>query len=180
VTGASYQLGSRRGTKLESWLTWLGGLATAAAIWGYFLYYPRIIGRAQPISFSHRLHVSEKKISCLMCHPGVLNTPRAGVPPLETCMLCHSRIIIHHPEIEKLRHSFEQRIPVEWRRVNTLPDYVYFNHEMHIRKGFDCGKCHGDVAKMDRIFQVHDFQMGFCVQCHRDEEFSHDCFVCHR
>ena len=166
--------------RLERQLTILVGLTTFAAAWGYFAYYPRLVGQAQPISFSHRIHATEKKISCVLCHPGALKSPRAGVPPLETCMLCHSGIIMHHPEIEKLRAHYENGTPVYWERVNDIPDFVYFNHELHVRRGFDCGKCHGDVAGMDRIVQVHDFKMGFCVQCHRDEKASHDCLMCHR
>ena len=151
-----------------------------AMLWGYYFYYPRMREPKQPIAFSHRIHVTEKQLSCIFCHPGVVDTPRAGVPPLETCLLCHSRIIIAHPEIVKLRAAYENRRPVEWVRVNTLPDFVYFDHSAHVRAGFDCGKCHGDVAAMDRVALVHDFKMGFCVQCHRDEKFSHDCLICHR
>jgi predicted CXXCH cytochrome family protein len=109
-----------------------------------------------------------------------MNTARSGVPPLETCLLCHSRIIVDHPEIVKLRAYYDAGKPVEWVRVNDLPDFVYFDHSAHVRAGFDCGRCHGDVAGMDRVWLVHDFQMGFCVQCHRDNGFSHDCLICHR
>jgi hypothetical protein len=169
----------RRG-KLERWMMALAGLATLAAVWGYFAFYPRIIGKAQPIAFSHRVHAGDKKISCVFCHSGAIDSPRAGVPPLETCMLCHSRIIIHHPEIEKLRAHYEKGTPVLWQRANDVPEFVFFNHEMHVLHGFDCGKCHGDVAAMDRIVPAYELTMGFCVQCHRDENFSHDCLVCHR
>jgi len=155
-------------------------LSVAAAAWGYFLYYPRKIGPEQPIHFSHRLHAGTKQISCFFCHPGAMNTPRSGVPPLETCLLCHSRIIVDHPEIVKLRAYYDAGKPVKWARVNDLPDFVYFDHSAHVRAGFDCGRCHGDVAGMDRVWLVHDFQMGFCVQCHRDSGFSHDCLICHR
>lgn len=158
----------------------LSGFVMALAVWGYYLYYPSIAGKLQPISFSHRVHATDKKISCVFCHPGVLRSPRAGVPALETCMLCHSKILLHHPEIEKLRKHYEKRIPVMWERVNTIPDFVYFNHEMHVRKGFDCGKCHGAVAQMDRVVEVYALTMGFCVQCHRDQQASHDCLMCHR
>jgi len=166
--------------KLAMTLGVLTGLLLAATAWACYYYFPSRIGPAQPISFSHRVHVAEKQISCFMCHTGAIDTPRAGVPPLETCMLCHSRIIIGHPEIVKLREHFDRRKPVEWVRVNQLPDFVYFNHEIHVRAGFDCGHCHGNVAQMDRVALVQDFQMGFCVQCHRDNNFSHDCLICHR
>ncbi len=170
---------SRKGG-VERRLLLLSGLVMALAVWGYYLYYPSIAGKPQPISFSHRLHATDKQISCVFCHSGALRSSRAGVPPLETCMLCHSKIIVHHPEIEKLREHYEKGLPVMWERVNTIPDFVYFNHEMHVRKGFDCGKCHGDVAQMDRVVEVYTLNMGFCVQCHRDQQASHDCFMCHR
>jgi len=162
------------------------GLAAATCIvlaitaWGYYSYFPSLIGQEQPISFSHRFHVTEKGLSCIFCHPGALDTPRAGVPPLETCMLCHKHILVTYPEIEKLRGYYDRREPVPWVRVNAVPEFVYFNHEVHLRKGFDCGKCHGDVAHMDRVTPSPEITMGFCVQCHRDEDFSHDCLVCHR
>ena len=149
-------------------------------VWGYYAYYPRKLGPAQPIAFSHKLHAGDKQINCLFCHAGAADTSRSGVPPLETCMLCHSRIITEHPEILKLRAAYAQNRPIEWVRVNKLPDHAYFNHAAHVRAGFDCGRCHGDVAGMDRVFLVQDFKMGFCVQCHRDEAFSHDCLICHR
>jgi hypothetical protein len=137
-------------------------------------------GPAQPHPFSHRFHVGQKTLSCVFCHTGAIDTARAGVPPLSTCMLCHSRIIITHPQIEKLVRHYQESRPIEWVRVNELPDFVYFNHQIHVRAGFDCGKCHGDVAGMDRVAPVHRLDMGFCVSCHRQQQFSHDCLRCHR
>ena len=158
----------------------LAAVCILVMVWSYYGYYPAALGPAQPIAFSHRLHATDKEISCLVCHPGVVSTARAGVPPLETCMLCHSRVIVHHPEIEKLRAHYEQGDPVEWVRVNAVPDFVYFVHEVHVRRGFDCGRCHGEVSRMDRVAPVYDLKMGFCVQCHRDTGASHDCLTCHR
>ena len=105
---------------------------------------------------------------------------RAGVPALETCMLCHKRIIITHPEIRKLRALYDQRVPVEWVKVYELPEFVYYDHESHIRRQVDCGGCHGDVQAMDRLVPPRELTMGFCVQCHRDNKVSHDCLKCHR
>jgi len=164
------------------------GLVLAAAVavllvataLGYYKYYQSGIGLEQPIPFSHRFHVTEKRLSCIFCHTGVVDTPRADVPPLETCMLCHQRIIVTYPKIALLRQYFEEGKPVPWVRVNHVPEFVYFNHEVHVRKGFDCSRCHGDVAGMDRVVPQPEITMGFCVQCHRDENFSHDCWVCHR
>ena len=146
------------------------------------LYYrvPPAVGKPQPIPFSHRLHAGDKQIGCFFCHPGTMTTERAGVPPLQTCMQCHQRIIVDYPPIQDLRRHYLQGIPVEWERVNDVPDFVYFDHEAHIMKGVDCGTCHGNVKAMDRIVPAHDLNMGFCVQCHRDNGVSHDCLICHR
>ena len=145
-----------------------------------YFYYPAGLGKEQPIPFSHRVHAGDKEISCLMCHTTATGGARAGIPPLETCMLCHRRIIITYPKVKELREHYFAGRPVPWVRVNDLPDYVYFDHSMHLLRGFDCGKCHGDVRGMDRIVQPQEFKMGYCVQCHRDNGASHDCTICHR
>jgi predicted CXXCH cytochrome family protein len=142
-------------------------------------FYPWDLGAKQPISFSHRVHAGKKEIGCVMCHPGVFKTPVAGIPPVETCMLCHSRIIIHYPEIEKVRRHYEEGRPILWVRVNNLPDLAHFDHSMHIASGIDCGKCHGDVKSMDRIVLAPKITMGFCIQCHRERNATRDCFACH-
>lgn len=147
----------------------------------YSLYKKSDMGPEQPVHFSHRVHVTDKQISCFMCHDGAANTKRAGVPPMQTCMLCHSRIITQHPEIQKVHESFNKKVPVHWKRVGEkLPDYVFFNHAVHISKKIDCNVCHGNVSEMDRVRQVNTFNMGFCVQCHKENNASTDCYVCHR
>jgi hypothetical protein len=162
----------------------LGAIAlmlSGAMALAYFEYFTSGLGPPQPIPFSHRFHVSTKRVSCMMCHNGAVNTDRAGVPPLETCMLCHKRIIVDYPEIEKLREHYEANRPVRWAHVNNrVPEFVYFSHQRHVRSGIDCGQCHGDIAGMDRVATPQQFQMGFCVQCHRDNNVSHDCYICHR
>ena len=144
-------------------------------------YYFRIRkGTEQPVHFSHRIHTSEKGISCFMCHDGAINTERAGIPPLQTCMLCHEKIIIHHPEIENLRTHYYENKPVEWLKVQNVPDFVFFNHSVHIYRQIDCSHCHGNVKEMDRIAEVNNFNMKFCVDCHKQEKATTDCFTCHR
>ncbi len=153
-------------------------LGTAALT--YFYYYQSKIGPEQPIPFSHRIHVNEKHISCYMCHDGAVNGARAGIPPLETCMLCHSRIIIHHPEIEKLRAHYATNTPVEWKKIYDVPDFAYFNHSVHIFRKIDCSQCHGNIQHMDRIERVQEFKMNFCIDCHKKNNATTDCFTCHR
>ncbi len=161
-------------------LAWIGGLVTLVMVLMYYFYYPYAAGKEQPIPFSHRLHAGVKEIGCLMCHTGAAEGPRAGVPPLQTCMLCHDRIIIHFPPIADLRAHFYGDKPVEWVRINALPEFVFFDHQMHVVHGVDCSHCHGNVKEMDRIKPPQKINMGFCIQCHRDYKVSHTCYTCHR
>jgi hypothetical protein len=149
------------------------------AVLGAVVSYPGDIGAKQPIPFSHRVHAGDKQIGCLVCHPGAFTTPVAGLPPVETCMLCHIRIIIHYPPIEQVREHYEQDKPIWWVRVSYLPDLAHFDHSMHLTSGVDCGKCHGDVKAMDRLVLPRQLTMGFCIECHRENNATHDCFACH-
>ena len=155
-------------------------LLVAAALVILDIPYPAGLGPRQPIPFSHRVHVQTKGISCLFCHSEVARSSRAGIPPLETCLLCHQRVIRDYPYIVKLREHFRENRPVVWERVNWVPEFVYFNHSVHIQRGIDCGKCHGEVSLMDRVVTAHKFEMGFCLGCHRRLQATHDCFTCHR
>jgi hypothetical protein len=150
----------------------------ALAVFGA-AYYPGDIGAKQPISFSHRVHAGDKQIGCLMCHPFALTNANAGLPPVRTCMLCHDRIIIHYPEIERLREHYDTNEPIWWTRVFDVPDLAHFDHSMHLAVGVDCGHCHGDVKAMDRIVLPQELTMGFCIQCHREYAGTRDCFTCH-
>lgn len=183
---ADNAIDSRRDKRYERlhWLSAILAVLTAILLLCMVLMYAYLfrsgIGPKQPIPFSHRIHATEKGISCVFCHSEAIDTDVAGVPPVETCMLCHSKIIIHYPQIAELRNHYYGRVPVEWVRVNVLQEFVFFSHQAHIQSGVDCGKCHGNVAQMDRVIRKTPFTMGFCVQCHRDTEVSHDCWMCHR
>ncbi len=157
-------------------LSLLGGMMMVSA-----LYRKNNLGPEQPIHFSHRVHVTDKQISCFVCHEGATNTKHAGVPPMQTCMLCHSRIIPQHPEIQKVHKSYNLKIPVHWNKVGEkLPDYVFFNHAVHVAQKIDCSVCHGNIKEMDRVKQVNEFDMNFCVKCHQENKASTDCYTCHR
>jgi len=149
-------------------------------LWGYRWFYPSHIGPEQPIPFSHRVHNHVKKISCLVCHDQAMRSAVAGIPPVETCMLCHSRVIVTHPQIRKVRQHYFDKVPIPWERVYRLPDFVYFNHSVHLMRSIDCSRCHGDVSQMDRIEIAQPITMGFCISCHRENKATHDCFTCHR
>lgn len=148
----------------------------------FFFYYPgKGIGPRQPISFSHRVHAGVKEIDCRFCHPFVSRSQNAGLPSVQKCFFCHHDIIPQHPEILKERQHLIRREPVRWVRVFFVPDHVFFHHRPHILSGgLDCIECHGDVKREDRLKRV-DFEMGFCVACHRKMNAQLDCWLaCHR
>ncbi len=125
------------------------------------------ITRAQPVPFSHDHHTEAMGISCLYCHTSVEESAFAGVPPTATCMNCHKLIWNDSPMLEPVRESFRSGEPIQWARVNDLPDFVYFNHSIHVTKGMGCVTCHGRVDKMPLLRQAVSLQMEWCLDCHR-------------
>lgn len=126
--------------------------------------------RAQPVPFSHDHHTEAMGISCLYCHTSVEESAFAGVPPTATCMNCHKLIWNDSPMLEPVRESFRSGEPIQWARVNDLPDFVYFNHSIHVTKGMGCVTCHGRVDKMPLLRQAVSLQMEWCLECHRAPE----------
>jgi len=126
--------------------------------------------RAQPVPFSHEHHTEAMGISCLYCHTSVEESAFAGVPPTATCMNCHKLIWNDSPMLEPVRESFRTGEPIRWARVNDLPDFVYFNHSIHIAKGMGCATCHGRVDKMPLLRQAESLQMEWCLDCHRSPQ----------
>jgi len=124
----------------------------------------------QPIQFSHAHHVGGVGIDCRYCHTSVEKSSFAGIPPTKTCMNCHSQIWTNAPILEPVRASFRTGTPLNWIRVNDLPDFVYFNHQIHIKQGVGCNVCHGPVDKMPLMYQAQSLLMEFCISCHRAPE----------
>jgi hypothetical protein len=122
----------------------------------------------QPVPFSHQHHVGGLGIDCRYCHGGVETSSFAGVPPTETCMTCHSQIWRTAAMLAPVRRSFSSGTPLHWRRVNALPDYVYFDHSVHIANGVGCTTCHGAVERMPLMRQAAPLTMQWCIDCHRD------------
>jgi hypothetical protein len=122
----------------------------------------------QPIQFSHAHHVGGMGIDCRYCHTSVEESAFANIPPTKTCMNCHSRIWLGAPILEPVRASMAEGKPLNWVRVNDLPDFVYFNHSIHVRKGVGCATCHGRVDQMPLMYQDATLMMSWCVGCHRD------------
>jgi NAD-dependent SIR2 family protein deacetylase len=124
----------------------------------------------QPIQFSHAHHVGGMGLDCRYCHTSVENSAFAGIPPTKTCMNCHSQVWSTAPILEPVRASFRNNTPLTWIRVNDLPDFVYFNHQIHVKQGVGCATCHGPVDKMPLTYQAESLQMEWCLSCHREPE----------
>src|SRR5438105_10136145 len=134
----------------SSWVTWAA------------------VPREQPIQFSHERHVAGNGLDCRFCHSTVEAASFAGVPPTKTCMICHSQIFSTSPFLEPVRASFRTGRSIEWTRVHDLPDFVYFNHSIHVNKGVGCTTCHGQVDRMPLMWQERSLQMEWCLDCHRN------------
>ncbi|HMK20731.1 MAG TPA: cytochrome c3 family protein [Terriglobales bacterium] len=126
--------------------------------------------KPQPVPFSHQHHVTGLGIDCRYCHTSVEVSSFAGIPPTKTCMNCHAQIWTNAPLLEPVRASFSSGDSLQWTRVNQLPDYVYFNHSIHISKGVGCNTCHGPVDRMPLMYQYASLQMEWCLNCHRAPE----------
>jgi hypothetical protein len=122
----------------------------------------------QPVQFSHQHHAGGIGIDCRYCHTSVEVSASAGIPPTKTCINCHSQIWSSSPYLEPVRASFREDRPLRWVRVHDLPDFVYFNHSIHVRKGVGCETCHGRVDRMPLMVQQASLQMEWCLECHRD------------
>jgi Cytochrome c7 and related cytochrome c len=122
----------------------------------------------QPIPFSHQHHVGGLGIDCRFCHASVEVSANAGMPPTWTCMTCHSQIWTNAPVLAPVRMSLAKNQPIAWARVTDLPDYVYFNHSIHIEKGVGCSSCHGPIAEMSLTYKAKSMTMEFCLDCHRN------------
>jgi hypothetical protein len=150
-------------------------LAIIGAITAFALYispYNSQAGYApvQPIPYSHRLHAGDLGLDCRYCHVNVEKSPVAMIPPAETCMNCHATVQKDNPEILKLAESYHTGKAIEWERVHKSPDYVYFDHSVHISAGVGCVSCHGRVDQMDVVMQEKPLSMGWCLDCHRNPE----------
>ena len=128
----------------------------------------RYLERQQPVQFSHKHHVGDDGIDCRYCHQTVETTASAGMPSTQTCMNCHSQLWSDSPYLEPVRASFRDNKPIMWERVHDLPEYVYFNHSIHVAKGVGCSTCHGQIDNMPAVYQENTLQMEWCLSCHRD------------
>jgi hypothetical protein len=156
---------------------------SAVLVLGFLFYFYKPpateIGVAQPIPFSHRVHVGVKTIQCQYCHPYVGRSIHPGLPPVEKCLHCHNYIIARHPQILKEHRYYNTGTPTPWKKANYLSEHVLFNHQRHIRKEVACKECHGAVETMDRI-RGKFFYMQFCINCHEERKVNLGCWLaCH-
>lgn len=150
-----------------------GGPAYLAVV-GYYGGSPRTTdvgyAPAQPVPYSHALHAGELGMDCRYCHYSVEKAAFAAIPPTQVCLSCHTKIRATSEKLQPVRDSAATGMPVEWIKVHDLPDYVYFNHSAHVRRGVGCVSCHGRIDKMAVVSQVERLSMGWCLECHRNPE----------
>lgn len=168
-------------------------LLTVVAV-GWFVQPDRFVRGyqpTQPIPYSHKLHAGTLKIPCLYCHVNATRSRVAGVPSVETCMNCHRVTKVDSPDIKKLTEIYNSGAPMEWKRIHSLPDHVYFDHRPHVNAGIACQTCHGEIQTEERVYQHMSMRMSNCLGCHRDpgaalptgspiKRGPENCYACHR
>ena len=122
----------------------------------------------QPVEFDHRHHVRDDGIECRFCHTGVERSSFAGIPSTSVCMGCHAQVWNDSPMLEPVRRAWFSGEAIPWSRVHDLPDFVYFDHSIHVNNGVGCESCHGRVDLMARVEQTKPLTMGWCLDCHRN------------
>jgi len=149
----------------------IGGLGYLAWAVNQSPYYSRTkLQILQPVPFSHKHHTMDDGIDCRYCHTSVENSSFAGLPPTETCKTCHSQIWTNSVMLEPVRASYATGQSLEWARVNALPDFVYFNHSIHVKKGIGCTTCHGQLGEMPITWKQNTLYMRWCIDCHKHPE----------
>ncbi|HEY4416591.1 MAG TPA: cytochrome c3 family protein [Verrucomicrobiae bacterium] len=148
----------------------LTGVAVAAGVTIYLTpkYTRAGYQPVQPVPFSHKIHAGQLGVDCRYCHSGVDKSWVANIPSASTCMNCHNQVLKDDPRLALVRESATNNTPIPWVQVHITPDYVYFNHSVHVTRGISCVECHGRVDQMDEVRHVKSFSMSFCLDCHRD------------
>ena len=146
----------------------IGGAVTA----GVTIYFTPKYTRAgyepvQPVPFSHAVHAGQLGMDCRYCHNTVDKSWFSSIPAASTCMNCHSLVLKDDPRLAIVRASAANNTPIPWVQVHIVPDYVYFNHEVHVARGVSCVECHGRVDQMDEVRHAKPLSMSFCLDCHR-------------
>lgn len=124
----------------------------------------------QPVYFPHSVHADQLGIDCRYCHNQVEKSWFSNVPGSGVCMNCHNQVLNTDARLEPVRQSEKTGEPIPWVQIHKLPDFVYFNHSVHVNRGISCVHCHGEVHKMDEVSQAKPLSMAFCLECHRNPE----------
>jgi Cytochrome c7 and related cytochrome c len=147
----------------------VGGVVTAGLTYYMTPKYARVgYTPVQPVAFSHAIHADQLGLDCRYCHNGVEKSWYSNVPAASTCMNCHNQVLKDDPKLALVRESAATGKPVPWVQIHKTPDFVYFNHAVHVNRGVSCVHCHGPVNKMDEVRHSKSLGMAFCLECHRD------------
>ena len=122
----------------------------------------------QPVAFSHAIHAGQLGLDCRYCHNGVEKSWFSNIPSANTCMNCHNQVLKDDPKLALVRESAQSGKPIPWVQIHKTPDYVYFNHSVHVNRGVSCVHCHGPIHKMDEVYHAKPLSMTFCLDCHRN------------
>lgn len=143
-------------------------IALSYVVWDSPYATDQYLTRTQPVPFSHAHHVGDLGLDCRMCHTSVEKAAFAGIPSTHICMTCHSQLWTNAQMLAPVRQSLKSGLPLHWLRVNRLPDYVFFDHSIHVAAGIGCSTCHGPVQHMALMREQAPLTMGWCLGCHRD------------
>ncbi|MCU0787253.1 MAG: cytochrome c family protein [Verrucomicrobia bacterium] len=148
----------------------LVGTAVTAGVWYYFTPKYTYVGYqpVQPVAFSHAIHVDQLGMDCRYCHSGVEKSWFSNIPAAGTCMNCHSQVLKDDPRLALVRDSAATGRAIPWVQIHRTPEYVYFNHSVHVTRGISCVSCHGQVNQMDEVYRAKPLSMSFCLECHRN------------
>jgi hypothetical protein len=150
-------------------LALIGGIVTAGVTYYFTPQYTRVgYQPVQPVPFSHAIHAGQLGVDCRYCHNTVDKSWFSSIPAASTCMNCHSLVLKDDPRLAIVRASASNNVPVPWVQVHIVPDYVYFNHAVHVARGVSCVECHGRVDQMSEVFHAKSLSMSFCLDCHRN------------
>ena len=122
----------------------------------------------QPVAFSHSIHADQLGVDCRYCHNAVEKSWYSNIPASSVCMNCHSQVLKDDPKLALVRESYQTGKPIPWVQIHKLPDFVYFNHSVHVNRGVSCVECHGQITKMDEVHQAKPLNMSVCLECHRN------------
>ena len=150
----------------------LVGSAVTAGVWYYFTpKYTRVgYQPIQPVSFSHATHAGQLGMDCRYCHTTVEKSWFSNIPASSTCMNCHNQVLKDDPRLALVRESAQSGKPIPWVQIHKLPDFVYFNHSVHVNRGVSCVECHGRIDQMEEVYHAKPLSMAFCLECHRHPE----------